>query len=150
MSQGKTKHMARPGQSHIGPPFCQLSYRAKRSTCVTRNIQYWTYLKDITSSVAKRVPLTMILLPLFVAMLEKSKGCHNEGIMRSLQEVIKRPLKGIIPMRGFWWFIIHVPGMWHMARSPSGTFPWIICWSVPVTLLQVLWPLQLLSDNTFQ
>ena len=33
-------------------------------------------------------------------MLERSKGCHNEGIMRSLQEVIKRLLKGIIPIRG--------------------------------------------------
>ena len=27
-------------------------------------------------------------------------GCHNEGVIRSLQEVIKRPLKGIVPMRG--------------------------------------------------
>ena len=79
-------------------------------------------------------------------MLERSKGCHNEGIMRSLQKVIKRPLKGIIPMRGFWWFIIHVPGMWHMAISPSGTLPGIICWFVPVTLPQVLLPLLLLSE----
>ena len=29
-------------------------------------------------------------------MLERSKDCHNEGIMRSLQEVIKRTFKGII------------------------------------------------------
>ena len=34
-------------------------------------------------------------------MVEESKNCRNEGIMRSLQEVIKRPLKSIIPMRGF-------------------------------------------------
>ena len=27
-----------------------------------------------------------------------------------------------------------------MARSPSGTLPGIICWSVPVTLPQDLWP----------
>ena len=37
-----------------------------------------------------------------MAILERSNGCNNEGIMRSLQEVIKRLLKGIIPMRGFW------------------------------------------------
>ena len=57
--------------------------------------------KDITSSVAKRVPLIMILWPLPVAILERSKDCHNEGIVRSLQEVIKTLIKGIIPMRGF-------------------------------------------------
>ena len=34
-------------------------------------------------------------------MLERSKGCHNEGIMRSLQEVIKRPINGVILMKGF-------------------------------------------------
>ena len=47
---------------------------------------------------------------LFV-MLERSKGSHNEGIMISLQDVVKRPLKGIIHMRGFRLFIIRVPGM---------------------------------------
>ena len=78
-------------------------------------------------------------------MLERSKVCYNERIMRSLQEMIKRPFKGIIPMRGIWWFTIHVPGVWHMARSPSVTLPGIICWSVPVTLPQVLRPLLLLS-----
>ena len=80
-------------------------------------------------------------------MLERSKGCHNNGIVRSLQEVIKRPLKDIIFMRGFWLFIIHVPGMWHMARSPSGTLPGIICWSVPVTLPQVLSEIRLMPSN---
>ena len=79
-------------------------------------------------------------------MLERSKDCHNEGIMSSLQGVIKRPLKGIIPMRGFWWFLIHVPGRWHMVRSSSGTLPGIICWSVPVTLPQILLPLLLVSE----
>ena len=142
-------------------------------------------------------------------MLERSKGCHHEGIMRSLQEVIKRPLKGIIPVRRICCFTMHVTGMWHMASSsrlsgigmpspvlwshplkmqrivllssllwwelgtnslitgpgewlsfrrftsklswywscsPSGTLPGIICWSVPVTLPQVLWPLLLLSE----
>ena len=33
-------------------------------------------------------------------MVQKSKGCHNEGIILSLQEVIKRPLKDIIPFTG--------------------------------------------------
>ena len=65
-------------------------------------------------------------------MLERSKGRHNEGIMRSLQEMIKRPLKGIITMRGIWWFTMHVHGMWHKARSPSKTLPGIICSSVPM------------------
>ena len=78
--------------------------------------------------------------------LERSKVCHNEGITRSLKELIKRPLKGIISVRGVWWFTIHVPYMWHMARSPSVTLPGIICWSVPVTLPQVLWPLLLSSE----
>ena len=29
-------------------------------------------------------------------MFQKSKGCHNAGIIISLQEVIKRPLKDIV------------------------------------------------------
>ena len=58
-------------------------------------------IQDITYSVAKRVPLVMILWPLPCRYAGEIKGCHNEGIMISLQEVIKRPLKGIIPMRGF-------------------------------------------------
>ena len=60
--------------------------------------------------------------------------------MRSLQEVIIRELYGDDQV------IIHVPGMLHMAKSPSGTLPGIICWSVPVTLPQVSWPLLLLSE----
>ena len=57
-------------------------------------------------------------------MLARSKVCHNEGLMRSLQEVIKRRLEGTIPMRGFRWFIIHMPGVWHMARSPLRNLTW--------------------------
>ena len=32
--------------------------------------------------------------------IQKSKDCHNEIIIISLQEVIKKPLKDIIPFTG--------------------------------------------------
>ena len=66
-------------------------------------------VKDIVSSVAKWVPLIMLLWPLpcllqhqtlafgavtLVPMLERSKGCPNERIMRYLQDLCRRCYRG--------------------------------------------------------
>ena len=56
-------------------------------------------LKDLNSTVAKKgVRVYWINDPLLCNMVQISKGCPNEVIIISLQEVIKRPLKGNIPV----------------------------------------------------
>ena len=52
-------------------------------------------LKDINSTVANGVSVHWIYDPCWCNMVQISKGCLNEEIIISLQEVIKRPLKGI-------------------------------------------------------
>ena len=53
-------------------------------------------LKDLNSTVAKRGSVFIGLMTSDVIQI--SKGCLNEVIIISLQEVIKRPLKGNIPV----------------------------------------------------
>ena len=54
----------------------------------------YLYLKD--STVEKRGQCYWIYDPCWCNMIQKSKNCHKEGIIISLQEVIKVPLKGNI------------------------------------------------------
>ena len=55
-------------------------------------------VKGLNSTVAKRGKCLLDLRLLLVNMIQKPKDCHNEGIIISLQEVIKMSLKGIIPV----------------------------------------------------
>ena len=55
--------------------------------------------KDINSTVAKKgVSVYWMNDPWWCNMVRISKSCLNEVIIISLQEVIKRPLMGNIPM----------------------------------------------------
>ena len=59
-----------------------------------------TVIKDLNSTVAKRGSVFIELMTLdgTYNRVQISKGCLNEVIIISLQEVIKRPLKDNIPV----------------------------------------------------
>ena len=62
--------------------------------------KYWLiHIKDLNSTVAKGGSVFIgLMTPDGAIWFRYQKGCLNEVIIISLQEVIKRPLKGNIPV----------------------------------------------------
>ena len=54
--------------------------------------------KGLDSTVAKTGSVFIDLLPCWCDLIQKSKDCHNEGIIIFLYECIKMPLKDDIPV----------------------------------------------------
>ena len=63
-----------------------------------KDFQLLLAVKDLNSTVAKRGSVFIGLMTPNSSIWLDMKGCLNEVIIISLQEVVKRPLKGNIPV----------------------------------------------------